>query len=439
MKKLHAWIERYFPCPFERGGSVLVTLGVFSTLLYVYTELWYQARFENLPQNMMLLTFLISAWGQRHQLKSDLVFKLLILAGVIPWLLFGINALIDFETASKYFAAKDLLKLCMFLPLAWWTGGTRAGARRMLTIAFLGLITAILLDPNLIHSLTGLLSGRRVDFDIHNAQHGALFFGLALLFCLCSFSLRNQNEPDSNWVYALLFLAGLISLLGLVGTQTRATFVGLFACSFVALVQGVQHRYHFGQNRRSTAKSFFVLAVAVGLLTWAAKDILYDRVVRENTTLQVLLTGDLEDLPFGNIGIRIHSWAEALKWIAERPVTGWGRKARIDVIQLSDRFPDDIKARFGHLHNGYLEILVGFGAVGLIFLCILWVVLLKRIKLAASKDLYAFALYSSVFILVLNMFESFFVKSSGEFAISLFMAAGYSQYLAKSLNGEHPD
>jgi hypothetical protein len=77
--------------------------------------------------------------------------------------------------------------------------------------------------------------------------------------------------------------------------------------------------------------------------------------------------------------------------------------------------------------------------VGFIYVCILWGVLLKRIKLAASTDLYAFALYSSVFFLVLNLFESFIVKSSGEFAISLFMAAGYSQYLAKNLNGKQPD
>lgn len=436
MKGLHAWIERYFPCPFERGGSVLVILGVFSTLLFVYTEIWYQAKFENLPQNMMLLTFLISTWGQRHQLKSDLIFKLLILAFVIPWLLFGINALIDYETASKYLSAKDLLKLFLFLPLAWWTGGTRAGARRMLAIAFLGLITAILLDSNLTHSLNMLLLGHRVNFDIHNAQHGALFFGLALLFCLCSFSLRKQNEPDSNWVYALLFLAGLIGLLGLVGTQTRAAFVGLFACGCVALAQAVRQRNIFGQGPKSTAKSVLVLAVVAGLLVWPAKEIAYDRFVRDKATIQILLTGDLENLPFSGIGIRIHSWAEALKWIAERPVTGWGRKARSDVIQLAERFPDRIKKRgLGHLHNGYLEILLGFGAVGFFYLCVLWVVLLRRIKVAASKDLYAFALYSSVFILVLNMFESFFVKSSGEFAISLFMAAGYSQYLARSLDG----
>ena len=150
-------------------------------------------------------------------------------------------------------------------------------------------------------------------------------------------------------------------------------------------------------------------------------------------------------MPFVSSGIRIHSWVEALHWIAEKPVTGWGQKARSDVIQLSERFPETIKnAGFGHLHNGYLEILLGFGVVGLVFVCILWVVLLRRIKFAASNDLYAFALYSSILFLVMNLFESFFIYSSGEFALAIFMAAGYCQYLARQLGGgfgavQHPD
>ena len=382
----------------------------------------------------MVLTFLISAWGQRHQLKSDLVFRLLILAFVIPWLLLAVNALIDYETAAKYFSPKDLIKLFLFLPIAWCIGGSWAGARRMLAIAFLGLITAIVLDPNLVQSLNQLWSGQRVDFAIHNAQHGALFFGLVLLFCLCSFSLRKQNEPNSTWINVLLFLAGLIGLIGLVGTQTRAAFAGLFACGCVALVQGFRHKRHLGQNHMSTAKGFLVLALVTGLLAWSAKESMYDRVAIEYTSTQALLAGNLEDMPFSSIGVRVHSWVEASKWIAERPVTGWGRRARSDVIQLAESFPDDIKAKFGHLHSGYLEILVGFGAVGFFYLCIFWVVLLRRIKLAASRDLYAFALYSSVLFLVMNLFESFFIKWSGVFAISLFMAAGYSQYLAKSLD-----
>ena len=168
MKRLQALLEQYFPCPFERGGPVLIVVGVLSALVFVYIEIWYEGKLYNLPQNLMLLTFFISAWGQRRQVKSDLVFKLLILAGVIPWLLFGINALIDYDTAVKYMSASDLLKLFLFLPLAWWTGGSWLGARRMLAIAFLGLITAVALDPHLMRSLNALWSGHRIDFGIHN-------------------------------------------------------------------------------------------------------------------------------------------------------------------------------------------------------------------------------------------------------------------------------
>jgi len=434
IKGLPAWIEHYFPCPFERGGSLLVIPGVISALVYVYTRIAFKGELLDLPQNVMVLTFFISVWSQRHQLKSDLVFQLMILAVVIPWVLFGINALIDYESAIKYRSVNDLLKLFLFLPLAWWTGGSWAGAVRMLAIAFLGLITAVVLDPNLIQSLNQLWSGVRVDFDIHNAQHGALFFGLVIIFCVCRFSQRVRNEPVLTWINALLFFAGLFGLIGLVGTQGRAALLGLFACGFIALVQGVRQGKLLGQKRMS-AKGVLFLVLVAGLLVWSAKDFLHDRLVAEKTSFHALLTGNLEELPFSSIGIRIHSWAEALKWIAERPVTGWGQKARSDVIPLGERFPDEFKAAgWGHLHNGYLEIVLGFGAVGFVFLCVLWVVLLRRIKLAASKDLYAFALYSSIFFLVLNMFESFFIYWSGEFAISLFMAGGYCQYLARSLD-----
>jgi O-antigen ligase len=165
----------------------------------------------------------------------------------------------------------------------------------------------------------------------------------------------------------------------------------------------------------------------------------YDRFVAESAAIHTLLSGNLDELPFSSIGVRIHSWAQSLNWIAERPVTGWGLNARSDVIQLGGRFPKHLKARFGHLHNSYLEILLGTGAVGFIFLCLLWGVQLRRIKLAANKELYAFALYGSAFFMVVNMFESFVFYWSGPFAMSLFMAGGYSQYLVRSLGGGSPD
>ena len=112
----------------------------------------------------------------------------------------------------------------------------------------------------------------------------------------------------------------------------------------------------------STAKCVLVLALVTGWLAWSVKESVHDRVVRDTATIRVLLKGNLNELPFRDTGVRIHSWVESLNRIAERPVTGWGRKARSDVFKLAAGFPDDVKARFGHLHNGYLEILIGFGA-----------------------------------------------------------------------------
>ena len=222
------------------------------------------------------------------------------------------------------------------------------------------------------------------------------------------------------------------------GTQTRAAFLGLIVASFVALVQGVRQGNLFGRNQLSMTKGVLVIVLVIGLVAWPAKELLHARIAADNTSFHALITGNLEELPFSSVGIRVHSWVEAMKWIAERPVTGWGQKARSDVIRLSESFPDYIdgvtKAEFGHLHNGYLEILLGFGVIGFVFLCVHWAVLLKRINLAASKELHAFALYGSIFFLILNIFESFFIYWSGEFALALIMAGGYSQYLARSLD-----
>lgn len=438
VQRLHAWLESIFPCAFERGGSVLVIIGIVSTLLFVYTRIAFKHELEGLFQNLMVLSFFISAWHQRGKLKTDTMFRLLVLAILIPWLLFGINALVDYESAVKYRSVNDLAKLMLFLPIAWWVGGSASGARKILIIAFLGLMTAIALDPNLTQSIEQLWSGKRVSFAIHNAQHGALFFGLTSLYCIISIAQRVRSRSDLDRAVMLYLLAALVGLVGLIGTQTRAAYLGMFACGLIALIQLIRRIGVFDQRRKPMAKGVIAAILAAVLLVWSVNEVLYYRLTAEESNVRVLIQGDLDDLPFKGIGIRIHSWVESLDWIAEKPVTGWGPKARSDVIQLAAHFPDDMKI-YGHLHNGYLELALGFGVVGLAFVFVLWIVTLRRIRLAASSDLYAFALYGSVFFLVMNLFESFFFYWSGEFALALFMAGGYSQYLARSLGNGLPE
>lgn len=432
MNKVQSWIEHYFPCPFERGGPILVILGTVSALVYVYTGIWNRDGLHNWAENLMVLIFFVSAWSQRQRLKTDLIFRLMLLAVLIPLGLYAVNLLIDYESTQRYRSLNDLIKFFLFLPLAWWIGGSRVGAARMFLLAFLGLLTALALDPNLGQNLENLWAMQRIDFDIHNAQHGALFSGLTIIYCFIIFFLHEHGALSAR-TRVLLLLPCLVGVAGILGTQTRATYLGLFACALIAVFLWIRRNALSRHYSYPGVKILAFLAVLTALVVGLGKDIEHGRFASDRADIQTLLTGDLNDIPFSSVGVRIHSWAESLKWIAERPVTGWGHKARVDVIEQADHFPENIRNSFGHLHNGYLEIMLAFGATGLVFVGIFWIVLLQRIRLAASSELYAFALYGSVFFLVANLFESLFFYWSGLFAMSLFFAGGYGQYLAKNL------
>ena len=188
-----------------------------------------------------------------------------------------------------------------------------------------------------------------------------------------------------------------------------------------------------GMSSFAMIRNILVLLLVAGVLSWASIEILQKRGTADNTTFELLLSGNLQEIPYKSSGIRVHSWIEGLKWIAARPITGRGPEARRDVIPMAEHFPDDIKTRgFGHLHNGYLSNLLGFGAVGFIFIVICGIAVFKRIRLAASPDLYAFAFYGGIFFLLLNLFESFTKYWSGHLALALILAGGYSQYLASN-------
>ena len=105
-------------------------------------------------------------------------------------------------------------------------------------------------------------------------------------------------------------------------------------------------------------------------------------------------------------------------------------------MALAEHFPEETRTKYGHLHNGYLHVLLSFGAVGFIFLIVSAVAVFKRIRLAASPDLYIFAAYGGLFFLVLNLFESFVKYSTGHYALAIILAGGYSQYLSKTLRAQ---
>jgi len=432
MPVFQQWIDRYFPSAFDQGGPWLVSLGIIATIFYAFGKFWWPENFlRNLPESVMILTFLVSAWHYRKVLKRDWVFRLFGLSIVIPYLLFGLNYLIDAEAAQKYLVPDRLIRFFFFLPLAWWIGGSLRTGSRILLLTALGLLLAILLDPNLADSLKALGQGERVDFNLRNAQHTALYFGLVLIGCTAFLTQQKPlNQPGSRLF--LLCLLVLIALVGLWGSQTRAAFLAMLICALVALCRYlVKHwRTH---NRKSKISLAVVLLVAVALLWLPASKVVEQRFSAEQSTLQSLTAGDLDEIPFTSTGIRIHSWFESFHWIAAKPLTGWGLSARGEVIRQAEDFPAWVKQRYSHLHNSYLELLLAYGLVGLIFFVALMVILFRRIADFATTPAGKFARYGLLYLMVMSCFESYLMMWNGIFAMAIILAPAYSLYLGKSL------
>jgi O-antigen ligase len=148
------------------------------------------------------------------------------------------------------------------------------------------------------------------------------------------------------------------------------------------------------------------------------------------------LNGDTQNINFDSIGTRLHLWLEAIDWIKQRPLTGWGDSGRSAVIDTSPRFSEDFKKRFGHFHNSYIELLLLYGLVGFVFFLgsLLWVYFSLYQQWRKNKvpdDLFYFASMFMVFWLIVNMFESYFILSTGTYLHMIVLGGLYTFSLQK--------
>lgn len=290
------------------------------------------------------------------------------------------------------------------------------------------------------------LSGRRSDFGIHNAQHTALLFGMALLALLAFAARLVTKARGKSRLIALLALIALIPLTTFIvlAAQTRATWLGLILALPVMLVTLYLTRKRHRSSTGNKAIAYITAAVAIGIflfsLSWLdAEDIVDKRLNREAITLESItsalsLADESTFAQRTSSSVRLASWAAATEWVQERPLTGWGAGTTGNLIDHSDYFSRSFKKNFGHLHNSFLEVLVAHGLIGgLLFGCIaLW---LGGATIRAynsgnmPREVFVFAWGSFTFWLVVNMFESYILYPSGQYITALIFGFIYSFYI----------
>ncbi len=386
-------------------------------------------------ESVFILCFVI-AWCTEPEpsIKRHRVFLLLLsfVALQIGVYFFAVKRFPDFAD-EQVKAARHFGKLFLCIAVAWWLRGSMRAAKYLLMVFLVGFLVSLALNSNTGEWLAAI-AGRRADFGYTNAQHTAFFMGLVLIVG-GSWLARCLQRPVRGVEWGAALSLTVLGLVGIAVTQTRAVLLAIAIVMagllLVGLVSLCRRRHYKALSAKGVVVSIAVVSVLLAL-GYSLAPFFEKRLHASQATIQSLETGDLDEISLKNgIGIRIHTWLYALERVSERPLTGWGAESRKPLIDEGP-FPDRVKHRFGHFHNSYLEILLAYGALGMLALMILtWMILKGTVRLLRPGQRYwGVGLLSAwAFFFIINVFESYLIFNSGMYFYIIVGGVGMSYYL----------
>ncbi|GAB2796802.1 hypothetical protein GCM10027040_24170 [Halomonas shantousis] len=422
--------------------QVLWAVGVLCTVLYALCRvMWPQLGSPAETATAVLGLVALLVWGRG--LRRSAAIWLLLAAIAVQVLSWGLGYYHHPQWIDDNPQIDRLAKLFIFIALAWWLGGSTRNTLLLWSLALVAFLAALFVQGNGLPEWWLGLQGTRVDFNIRNAQHTSMFFGSGLLG-LVAFSHRSiYRQRLVVWRLALWSVAVTLCLAGIVITQTRAVWLALV----IALpVMGGLWLWAFRrrQDTKITRRNLVTGAAALVVLGIGTGDLAYDtvetRLEQERAVIEMLASGDIAEVPYSSIGIRVQTWRAASEWIAERPLVGWGSDGRSLAIDQTAWLPEEIKQQFGHLHNYFLEVWVAYGVLGLaVFIGLAaWV---GRATWLAWRggvmpgDMALFGAAFFVFWVIVNQFESYNSFWTGVYVHNLVLGGLVTHYWRWQLTG----
>ena len=390
--------------------TIFLLIGFILTCLYALTKIHTPSGLSNsigLP--MILLGFYsIYRYGKDLSVKTPM---LLLLASIIIPLISWYFAHASYPEITEGSPRLDkLARIFLFIPIAWWLKDSSKKVFVFWSLAALTILFAPWLSGGGWQEIASGLHGNRITYGLRNWEHVSLFFGFVLigLICFSSRIFKLHRIFSILWAIAILFCCYTIA-----ASQTRAAWLALLAVLGVAAIYFTFQ----GNIRKSINIKYLVIGVAIALIAGLSLHksmghILEKRIGAESGVMQHILKGDIENVPYTSIGIRIHMWRASIDKIKDRPITGWGNNGQFIAIHNTDWMPENIKKHFGHIHNIYIALLTNYGLIGFIFYFIWFGWILTRIlrtvaKGYLKKDIGYFAVTSLTFWSVISLFESY--------------------------------
>lgn len=322
-----------------------------------------------------------------------------------------------------------LAKLYIFIAIAWWLGGSTRNTLILWSLCAMGLLVATFTVGGGIQEWKSGLSGVRIDFNIRNAQHTSMVFGVCLV-ALLSFAKRVCYSDGLRLVRTMIWTLSLsLCVLAVFITKTRAVWLAL---SIVIPLIGVLCIWHW---RVHASREFrwkpvaSIMAIAI-IITISAGSLFHEaivkRVLAESQTIAHFVEGDYDEIDYKSVGNRLHSWRASIDWIKERPLVGWGENGRSLVIDETEWIPEKTQQKYGHLHNSTLELLVSYGFLGFFVLgaIAIWIARGSWLSWYAGvmpNDVALFAVSFFVYWVIVNQFESYVGFWSGVYVHNIIL------------------
>jgi O-antigen ligase len=175
-------------------------------------------------------------------------------------------------------------------------------------------------------------------------------------------------HPNSQGLNCAMFLIASIALAGTAGRRRSFYYVVAFAAlCFVVLTKSrgaeagvILGLVAYGSLRLSTSRKCAYLIVTLCLvcvLYLALGDNLFVNAER------AVLLGREDSAPVSTLNSRTPLWQECLRYVAKRPVLGYGYDSFWTTRHLSE-VPPILGWVMASAHNAYLEMLLGLGFIG---------------------------------------------------------------------------
>ncbi len=385
---------------------------------------------------LMILAFFVSVVKAPRDAKRDPAWYLIVAAIAISLFIYFWSNYYFPEYAESHPSTGKLLALCQFLPIAWWLGGQVRNVLWLLSAALAGLFVWLFMH-GIWSGFAAGIAGERVDFDMRNAQHTAMFFSVALMGWLLFIKrIIGNGYGYKKTLRIAIWLSGTVVLsTGFIITQTRTAWISVTAALlFVAIVVLLYGRFSFRQIIVGSVAATVILIA----LIYPMSDMINTRLNKENNTIQKILESGGKNVPLTSIGKRVVMWMEAWKWIKQRPITGWGSEVRRRVFTESKTLPKKISRRFGHFHNSYIEILLSYGLIGLFFVISIFYVIVRQTWLGwrsgkIPPDVFLFGLAFLIFWILANITESYLIGRTGVYLTGLIGGCMYTFSLSERL------